>query len=151
MSQVKDHTFNTCLLKQSEIKKIFTSCPSKESKYQKIIEIGKTLTGIPEEHKIDANIVIGCQSTVYLYSYLSDGKVHFSAESQALISSGLAALLIKVYDKESPETILQCPPLFIEEIGLIASLSPSRSNGFASIYFRMKQDAVKFLLSSIPK
>jgi cysteine desulfuration protein SufE len=87
-------------------------------------------------------IVNGCQSIVYLRSFLHDGHLFFQAESEALISSGLAYLLIAVYNGELPEVILKCLPVFIDELGISASLTPGRSNGLASIYLRMKQDAI---------
>lgn len=136
------------LQKQEELKKLFLSCPSKEARYYKIIELGKTLENLPPLYKTEENIVAGCQSIVYLHSIFFDNRMRFFASSDALISAGLAALLIKIYDHESPETVLKCPPLFIDEIGLIASLSPSRSNGFASIYLRMKQEALNCLVKT---
>jgi len=142
-TEVKAH-YQTCQLKQEEIKKKFLSCPTKESRYQKIIELGKTLRGVPSIFKTEEYLVTGCQSRVYLCAELCEGRMHFSAESEALISAGLAALLIKIYSDEFPEVILKCPPLFIEELGLLASLSPNRSNGFSSIYLRMKQEALKY-------
>ena len=90
--------------------------------------------------------VKGCQSTMYLYSQLIDGKVHFQSHTDALISAGLAALLLSVYNDESPHTILACPPRFLEEIGIGGILSPGRSNGLASLFQRMKQDALNFLI-----
>jgi cysteine desulfuration protein SufE len=136
----------SCLQKQQLIKNLFANCPTAESKYQKIIELGKQLSPLKEEEKIPSNIVKGCQSTMYLSSHLREGKVIFEAASDALISSGLAALLIQVYSNEPPEVILKCPPTYLEEIGLNTSLTPSRSNGLYSIHLRMKQEALKFFM-----
>ena len=80
---------------------------------------------------------------MYLYSYLEKGAMRFFAYSEALISAGLAALLIRVYDQESPEVILKCPPFFLEKIGIQNSISPGRSNGLASLFLKMKQQALK--------
>jgi cysteine desulfuration protein SufE len=91
--------------------------------------------------------VPGCQSVLYLHTHFQDGKLFFAAHSEALISAGLAALLIAIYTDSSPETILLNPPVFLQEIGLLASLSPSRSNGFASIYHRMRQEAMKKIVN----
>ena len=139
------HTFESCLHKQTLAKKIFDSCTTPEEKYQKIIELGKRLAPYPSINKTPEYLVKGCQSTMYLYSYLKEAKMHFKIYSEALISAGLAALLLSVYQEESPEVILKCPPLFLEEIGLHAALSPSRSNGLLSLFLRMKQEALKCL------
>lgn len=81
---------------------------------------------------------------MYLRSFYDNGIIVFEAASDALISAGLAALLIQVYSNETPEAILKCPPTFLESTGLSASLTPSRANGLYSIHLRMKQDALKF-------
>ena len=138
--------FESCVAKQNEIKKIFEACPTVESKYQKIIEFGRQQSPLAESHKIPANIVKGCQSTMYLRSYWEGDTIKFEAESDALISSGLAAILLKVYSGETPETILKCPPNYLEDLGISASLTPNRANGLYSIHLRMKQDALKMLI-----
>lgn len=138
--------FDSCLEKQKNIKDIFFQCPSKEAKYQKIIELGKELPPFQSVDKTSDNLVQGCQSTMYLLSSWVDGKIVFAANSDALISAGLAALLIKVYSHEPPETILKCTPVYLEELGISASLTPNRANGLYSIHLKMKQDAIKFLM-----
>jgi cysteine desulfuration protein SufE len=80
---------------------------------------------------------------MYLRSFLDGGKMYFEAESDALISFGLAVILMKVYSGESPEVVLTCPPSYLEEIGITASLTPNRANGLYSIHLRMKQDALR--------
>ncbi|HSX03255.1 MAG TPA: SufE family protein [Rhabdochlamydiaceae bacterium] len=147
MEDKNNQFFYTCLEKQEALKREFASCLSREAKYEKIIELGRVLPPFAEEEKVPENLIKGCQSIVYLSSKLDDGKLKFSAFSLALISSGLAMLLIKIYDGETPETILKCPPLFLEELGIHASLTPGRSNGLSSLYLRMKQDALKFLVN----
>lgn len=137
--------------KNLSIINLFSSCTTPESKYQRLIELGKRLPPLNPAYKSPELIVNGCQSIVYLRSYLENDKFYFEAESEALISSGLAFLLITAYSGESAEHILTSPPLFIEEIGLNTSLTPGRSNGLASIYLRMKQDALKFLITNTPK
>jgi cysteine desulfuration protein SufE len=139
--------FKSCLEKQEEIKKIFTHCSSSEMKYQKIIELGRTLPALETPFKIEKNIVKGCQSIVYLHTSLKDGHLYFKASSEALISAGLAFLLIYVYDKETPDVVLTCPPRFIDELGIAASLTPARSNGLGNIYLRMRQDALILMKS----
>lgn len=129
--------------KIAELKKRFICAENAESKYLLIIEFGKNLTH-PNEPKTPECKIDGCQSTTYVYSSYTNGRVHFKAESDALISAGLAALLIFVYDDQPPEVILNNPPSFLDELGIHASLSPSRSNGLAQMYLRMKQDALKY-------
>ena len=133
--------FESCLHKQDEIKKIFAACSSPESRYEKIIELGRQLPPLHSSARIPDNLVPGCQSIMYLESILKDGKIYFNADSEALISKGLAALLIKAYSGETPETILKCPPTFLTDIGI--SLSPARSNGLASLFLKMQQQAAK--------
>lgn len=140
--------FESCLEKQQQMKQLLTICPSEEKKYEKIIEMGKNLPPLAIQDKIPENFVKGCQSTMYLKSRLEDGKVYFTADSDALISAGLAAILLQVYNGETPETILKCPPTYLEELGINASLSPSRANGLYSIHLRMKQDALKLYMQS---
>ncbi len=138
--------YESCLKKQQQIKELFTSCANEEARYEKIIELGRAHPPLDEAYKIPENIVKGCQSTVYLRSHMEDDTVKFEAESDALISAGLAMILIKVYSGETPEAILKCPPDYLEELGISASLTPSRANGLYSIHLRMKQDALKLLL-----
>jgi cysteine desulfuration protein SufE len=139
--------FTSCLEKELRLKEIFSDCHDPEAKYLKIMELGRQQPRLDAHHKISSNVVKGCQSTVYLHSYLDEELIVFAAESDALISSGLAAILIKVYSGESPETILKHPPHYIEELGIGASLTPSRANGLYSIHLRMKQDALKFIIA----
>lgn len=136
----------TFLQKVKDLKSLFSSCLNEDAKYQKIIEIGKELPKLDPLRKSSENIVKGCQSTMYLYSHLEGDKVFFQAESDALISAGLAALLVSVYSGESPETVLKVTPDYLEELGISANLSPSRTNGLYSIHLRMKQDALKLLV-----
>jgi cysteine desulfuration protein SufE len=138
--------FTSCLEKQKAISDIFNDCPNEEAKYQKIIELGRQMPKMNPEHKQEHNLVQGCQSMMYLYASLQNGKVIFQAESDALISAGLAALLITVYSGEYPETILKCPPNYLETLGISASLTPSRANGLYSIHLKMKQETLRLLL-----
>ena len=131
--------------KSQDLKEKFLALPSMEARYAALIELGKTLKPYPENLKTPDRIVKGCQSTLYLHADLKDGKIFFTAASDALISAGLAALLLLVYNEETPETLLTAPPAFLSEIGIIGSLSPNRSNGLAHIHLRMKQLAINFL------
>lgn len=134
------------LEKQQKIKTLFQACQTNEQRYQTIIAIGKNLPKMPPEFKTEENIVHGCQSIVYLHSSFHEGKIFFTAFSEALITSGLASLLIMAYSGESPETVLQHKPSFFEELNIYASLSPGRSNGLASMYLSMQRDALKILV-----
>ena len=145
--QFFNYMYETCLEKQQLVKTLFAECGTEEFKYQKIIEMGRAQPPLSAPYKIPENIVKGCQSTMYLRSYLKGDRIFFEAESDALISSGLAAILVNVYSGETAETILKCPPDYLEEIGINASLTPSRANGLYSIHLRMKQEALKHLMN----
>jgi cysteine desulfuration protein SufE len=138
--------FENCLAKQKLVKELFDGCNTPDSRYQKIIEVGKMLPPLDPKYKISDNIVKGCQSIVHLHSELVGDVVHFEVSSDAMISLGLAALLVRVYDGETPETILKCPPTYLEELGIAGSLTPNRANGLYSMHLRMKQDALKLLM-----
>lgn len=137
-----------CLRKQQEIIDLFSKCSTQEQKYEKIIEMGRQAKGLDPQYKIPENLVKGCQSTMYLRSWVEEGKVYFQGESDALISSGLAELLLAVYSGELPEVILKCSPDYLETIGISASLTPNRANGLYSIHLRMKQEALKKIMES---
>lgn len=139
--------FTSCLEKQQRIKTLFAECRCAYALYKKIIELGKEQPTLDSCHKTADNLVKGCQSQMYLHSSYQDEKVLFAVESDALISSGLAAILIDVYSGEKPETILTCPPHYLEELGLSASLSPNRASGLYSIHLKMKQDALRLLIA----
>jgi cysteine desulfuration protein SufE len=131
--------------KSEELKKKFLSMGSMEARYGALIELGKSLAPYPNELKTPDRMVSGCQSILHLHASLREGKIFFEASSDALISAGLAALLLAVYSGETPETLLTCPPHFLSELGIIGQLSPNRSNGLAHIHLRMKQLAIHFL------
>ena len=138
--------FDSCLEKQRKIKELFLACPSEEAKYEKIIELGRLQSPLAPTYKIPDNLVKVCQSQMYLHSYWSDDHIIFESESDALISAGLAALLVQVYSGESPEAILKCPPKYLDEIGINSNLTPNRASGLYSMHLRMKQDALKMLV-----
>ena len=138
--------YDSCLQKQIEIKKLFASCLTDEEKYEKLISLGREQPFFDDSYKTSDNLVKGCQSQMFLRTYYDKGLVYFEGTSDALISSGLGQILIRVYSGETPEAILKCPPAFLDELGLQASLSPSRANGLYSIHLRMKQEALKLLM-----
>jgi cysteine desulfuration protein SufE len=124
----------------------FAALDSKEALYQKIMEWGKRLPPFDPAWKREKNLVPGCQSIMYLHTEYRAQNLHFYAQSDALISAGLASLLIQVYSGEPPETILITPPTFLEELGIPSALSPGRANGLASLFLKMKQEALHSLL-----
>jgi cysteine desulfuration protein SufE len=134
-----------CLKKQQQLKDQFSKCTTPEEKYEKIIELGRGQKPIDPSYKTPENLVSGCQSSMYLHSFMDNDVIVFESESDALISAGLGVLLTSVYSHETPETILKCPPDYLKEIGLDTSLSPSRSNGLYSLHLKMKQDAMRLL------
>ncbi len=140
--------YTSCLKKQDEIKQLFSNCKSEEDKYTRIIDLGREQPKLDPKYKVPENLVKGCQSTMYMRSEYANGVMQFATESDALISSGLAALLVKVYSGETPEAILKCPPNYLEELGISAALTPNRANGLYSIHLRMKQEALKALIST---
>ena len=131
----------------ASIKNKLLSLSEAEDRYAYIIELGRSAAPFPNQWKTKENIVPGCQSILYLHTETKNGNLFFGAHSEALISAGLAELLIAVYNDTSPRDLLLNPPTFLQEIGLLASLSPSRSNGLASIYKRMKHEAMQLVLT----
>ncbi|MEN9343264.1 MAG: cysteine desulfuration protein sufE [Chlamydiota bacterium] len=126
------------MAKQAHLKALFADCDTQDKIYLKIIELGKALPSFPEEQKLPHNLVKGCQSQMYLTVSVDKGKLQFRAYSDALISAGLAALLLALYNDEPPEVILSCPPTLLTDLNLQKSLSPGRSNGLASLFNKMK-------------
>ncbi len=111
-------------------------------KYEYIIELGKELPLIAEEHKTYDRLIPGCQSRVWLNTEVKDGKMSFTADSDAIITKGIIGLLIRVLNNEAPENVATAELRFIDEIGLHEHLSPTRSNGLASMVKKMKLSAI---------
>ena len=111
-------------------------------KYEYIIELGKALPVIDDKYKDDSHLIKGCQSRVWLHSELKDGKIYFTADSDAIITKGLIGLIIRVLSGNKPEEIVKAPMSFIDELGLKEHLSPTRSNGLLSMVKQMKLDAL---------
>ena len=130
-----------------EIIELFKGCATPQLRYQKIIELGSKLPPMPLEHKTEDTIVPGCQSVVYMYARQEREVIRLTASSDALISAGLAMLLLLAYDGKSPEFILKNPPTFLERLQIASSLSPGRSNGVASMYRHMQKSALNFLVT----
>ena len=130
------------------LKDDFASCPDREAIYRKIIAWGKKLPPFNPEWKVEPNLVPGCQSLMYLHGRFEEGKLYFAAASDALISAGLASILISFYSGSTPEDILATPPTFLKEFGIVSGLTPGRANGLASLYIRIKQTALKWRLET---
>lgn len=113
-------------------------------RYQLLIDLGSEQEPLPVECKTDNNLIEGCQSRVWLQADYVEGKVHFRAESDALIVKGIVSLLIKVYSDRTPDEILDNEPYFVEAIGLKEHLSPTRSNGLVAMIKQMKLYALAF-------
>ena len=130
---------NSLALRQGQIIEEFDMFPDWMEKYEHIIELGKELEPIAEADKIDDNLIKGCQSRVWLTASLNDeGKVIFSADSDAIITKGLVALMIRVLSDAKPMEIASADLHFLEAIGLNAHLSLTRSNGLLSMVKQMK-------------
>lgn len=138
--------YTSCLEKQDKVKALFSHCTTPAARYEKIMELGSGLRPLPPAAKTEENRVRGCQSLMYLASRLENGLVIFEVDSDALISRGLAVILLMVYSGENPETILKCPPTYLEELGIAGSLTPGRANGLYSLHLKMKQDALRLFM-----
>jgi cysteine desulfuration protein SufE len=112
-------------------------------KYEYIIELGKDLPIIDASKKTDDRLIKGCQSRVWLDAEKRDGKMYYAADSDAIITKGIIALLIRVLNEEDPKDIAKAELGFIKEIGLQEHLSPTRSNGLVSMVKQMKMNALK--------
>jgi len=113
-------------------------------KYQYLIDLASEVPEIKPEDKTDDNLINGCQSRVWLAPAYKDGKLYFSADSDAIITKGLISLLIKVFSGRTPEEITSSKLYFIDEIGLDQHLSPTRSNGLVSMIKQIKLYALAY-------
>ena len=129
---------------QDEIIEEFQEFDGWMDRYQLLIDIGSEQPPLDEKYKTQSNLIDGCQSRVWLQADLIDGKIHFQAESDALIVKGIVALLVRVYDNQTPADILASEPYFIQEIGLREHLSPTRSNGLLAMLKQMRLYALAF-------
>jgi len=112
-------------------------------KYEYLIELGKNLSSYPEESKTEDKLIKGCQSRVWLDSKLEDGKIIFSADSDAIITKGIISLLISIYSGRTPQEISSDDFSFIDQIGLKENLSPTRANGLVSMINKIKTIALE--------
>lgn len=131
--------------KQQDIIDEFAIYDDWMDKYEYIIELGKDLPLINENKKTDDRLIEGCQSRVWLDSDVKDGKLFFSADSDAIITKGIIGLLIRVLSGETVENVATADLYFINEIGLQEHLSPTRANGLSSMVQKMKMTALTSL------
>ena len=113
-------------------------------KYEYIIELGKSIPLIDTKHKVDDNLIKGCQSQVWIHAELKKNNVLFYADSDAIITKGIIAILIRVFSNQEPKNILASDTKFIDQIGLKEHLSPTRANGLVSMIKQIKIYALAF-------
>ena len=130
--------------RQDEIIEEFQDFDDWMDKYQLLIDLGNGQEPLDEKYKVEQNLIDGCQSRVWLVADYTDGRVHFRAESDALIVKGIVALLIRVLNDSTPQEILDANLYFIEKIGLKEHLSPTRSNGLLAMVKQMRMYALAF-------
>ncbi len=129
---------------QQELIDEFAMFSDWQDRYEHLIELGKDLPLIAPEHKTDDNLVRGCQSRVWLHAAPQNGLVHFTADSDAMITKGIVALLVRVFNDRTPQEILGASTEFIDKIGLRAHLSPNRANGLSAMIDQMKRYALAY-------
>mgnify|MGYP003448968266 FL=1 len=129
---------------QDEIIEEFSGFDDWMDKYQLLIDLGNEQAPLDEKYKTESNLIDGCQSRAWLQCYYSDGLLHFTAESDALIVKGIIALLIRVLSDHTPQEIIDADLYFIDKIGLKEHLSPTRSNGLLAMMKQMKMYALAF-------
>ena len=129
---------------QDEIVDEFSMFDDWMQRYEYIIELGKTLPLIDEKFKTEENIIKGCQSKVWLQGEEQNGKIAFTADSDAILTKGIIAILIRTFSNQKPADILKANTDFIDEIGLKEHLSPTRANGLVSMIKQIKMYALAF-------
>ena len=117
-------------------------------KYEHLIDLGKSLPLIDEKNKTNDKLIKGCQAQVWLQSEFKNGNLIYTADSDAIITKGMVALMIRVLSNHSPDEIINAKLDFVEKIGLIKHLSPTRSNGLVSMIKQMKLDAIAYKVKS---
>lgn len=129
---------------QDEIIDEFSMFDDWEERYQYVIDLGNSLPLVDEQYKTEDNIIKGCQSKVWLHGEQQDGSIVFTADSDAILTKGIIAILIRVFSNQKPADILEADTAFIDEIGLKEHLSPTRANGLVSMIKQIKMYALAF-------
>lgn len=131
---------------QNEIIEEFRELADWMDKYSLLIEWGNQLDDFDDTYRVEQNLIEGCQSNVWLHAWMEDGKVRYSADSNAIIVKGIVSLLIRVLDNHTPDEILESDLYFIDKIGLKTHLTPTRSNGLVALVKQMSLYAKVFKL-----
>jgi len=129
---------------QNDIIEEFSMFDDWEERYQYMIDLGKTLPLIDDQYKTEDYIIKGCQSKVWVHAEMKAGKVNFTADSDAIITKGIIAILIRVFSNQNPKDIIEAKTDFIDEIGLKEHLSPTRANGLVSMIKQLKMYAIAY-------
>lgn len=129
---------------QEDIIEEFSMFDDWEERYQYMIDLGKTLPLIDEQYKTDDHIIKGCQSRVWVHAEMNEEKVTFTADSDAIITKGIIAILIRVFSNQNPKAIINANTDFIDQIGLKEHLSPTRANGLVSMIKQLKLYAIAY-------
>ena len=129
---------------QAEIVEDFGMFDDWMQKYEYLIDLGNDLAPIKEQYKTEDNLIKGCQSRVWLHAEHTQGKIIFTADSDAIMTKGIVAILINVLSNQTPKDIATAKLDFINEIGLKEQLSPTRANGLVSMIKKMKLYAIAF-------
>ena len=129
---------------QDEIVEEFSMFDDWDERFQYVIDLGKTLPLIDDQYKTEENTIKGCQSKVWLYGAQTDENIVFTADSDAIITKGIIAILIRVFSNQKASAILEADTKFIDEIGLKEQLSPTRANGLVSMIKQIKMYALAY-------
>lgn len=129
---------------QEEIVEEFSMFDDWMQRYEYMIELGKSLPLIEEKYKVEENLIKGCQSKVWVHAELEDERLVFTADSDAIITKGIVAILIRAFSNQHPSEILEANTQFIDEIGLKEHLSPTRANGLVSMIKQLKMYAIAY-------
>lgn len=129
---------------QDEIVDEFSMFEDWMQRYEYMIDLGKSLPLIDEAFKTEDYIIKGCQSKVWVHATMENGQVAFTADSDAIITKGIIAILIRAFSNQSPQAIIEADTAFIDEIGLKEHLSPTRANGLVSMIKQIKLYAVAY-------
>ena len=129
---------------QEEIIDEFAMFDDWMQRYEYMIELGKSLPLIDEQYKTDENLIKGCQSKVWVHAEMNNDKVVFTADSDAIITKGIIAILIRVFSNQNPKAIIDANTDFIDQIGLKEHLSLTRANGLVSMIKQLKMYAIAY-------
>jgi cysteine desulfuration protein SufE len=134
---------------EAQIVEEFSAFDDWMDRYNHLIEMAKEMEIIDDKYRVQNNLINGCQSRVWLHAEFRDGNVYFSADSDAVITKGLVSLMIRVFNGQSPDDIINTDLGFLDEIGLKEHLSPTRSNGLTSMIKQMKLYALAYKTKSV--